>query len=287
MIGFIGLGIMGSRMAGNLLNAGNELVVHNRTKEKADDLLDKGAVWADSARKAAEQVDVLYTMLANPAAVEDAAFGEDGFLEGLKEGSLWVDCSTVNPAFSRKMAEEAKKRGIRFLDAPVAGSKIPAEKGELVFVVGGSQEDLEEVESHMKAMGKAIQYQGENGKGTSMKLVINLMLAQTMAAFSEAVSFGESIGLEKETVLETLLGGPTTAPFLNGKKEKLLAGDYSPEFPLEHMQKDMQLVAQTAFEHETALPIANTTKEIYALAKQQGYKDQDFSAIYEFLTNKK
>lgn len=287
MIGFIGLGIMGSRMAGNLLNAGNELVVHNRTKEKAEDLLDKGAVWAESPRKTAEQSDVLYTMLANPGAVEEAALGEDGFLEGLKEGSLWVDCSTVNPSFSRKMADEAKKRGIRFLDAPVAGSKIPAEKGELVFVAGGSQEDLAEVESHMKAMGKAIQYQGENGKGTSMKLVINLMLAQTMAAFSEAVSFGESIGLEKETVLETLLGGPTTAPFLNGKKEKLLAGDYSPEFPLEHMQKDMQLVAQTAFEHGTALPIANTTKEIYALAKQQGYNDQDFSAIYQFLTNKK
>ena len=277
---------MGSRMAANLLAEGYEIAVYNRTKEKADALLEKGATWVDSPRRLAEKVDVLYTMLANPQAVEAAALGEDGFLDGLKEGSIWADCSTVNPAFSRSMAKEAAKRGVRFLDAPVAGSKIPAEKGELVFVVGGNESDLEYVRPHMSAMGKAIQYQGENGKGTSMKLVINLMLAQTMAAFGEAVAFGESIGLEKETVIETLLGGPTTAPFLNGKKEKLMNHEYSAEFPLEHMQKDLQLVSQTAFENEFAMPIANITKEVYAMAKQHGYSQQDFSAIYQFLSKR-
>ncbi|MBB3907818.1 NAD(P)-dependent oxidoreductase [Anoxybacteroides rupiense] len=146
MIGFIGLGLMGSRMARNLLESGYELIVHNRTKEKAAPLLEAGAKWANSPKEAAEQADVLFTMLAHPKAVEAAAFGENGFLHHLSPEKLWVDCSTVDPSFTRQMAEEARKRGIHFLDAPVSGSVIPAEKGELVFFVGGDPKDLKKVE---------------------------------------------------------------------------------------------------------------------------------------------
>lgn len=284
MIGFIGLGIMGSRMVENLLDNGYELIVHNRTSDKAQWLINKGAKWAESPKDVARQADIVFTMLANPQVVETVAIGEEGFLNELTEGKLWVDCSTVHPTFTRKMAKEALNRHIRFLDAPVAGSKIPAEKGELVFLVGGNKEDLEEVRPMMNAMGKAIQYQGENGKGTSMKIVINLMLGQTMAAFAEAVTLGQAMGLDKETVLNTLLNGPTTAPFLDGKKEKILLNDFEAEFPLEHMQKDMQLVSQSAYENNVALPITNVTKEIYALAMQQGLSKEDFSAIYKFLS---
>jgi 3-hydroxyisobutyrate dehydrogenase-like beta-hydroxyacid dehydrogenase len=287
MIGFIGLGIMGSRMAENLLDKGYKLVVHNRTKEKAARLLEKGAKWANSPKEIAQQADIIFTMLANPHAVEVVALGEHGFLHDFTEGKLWVDCSTVDPSFTRKMAEESAKRGIRFLDAPVAGSKIPAEKGELVFFVGGKKEDLEEVRPMLNAMGKAIQHQGENGKGTSMKLVVNLMLAQSMAAFAEAITLGEALGLDKETVVNTLLNGPTTAPFLNGKKEKILRNDFATEFPLEHMQKDLQLVSQSAYENNVSLPIANVTKEIYSLAKQHGLHKEDFSVIYQFLSAKR
>jgi 3-hydroxyisobutyrate dehydrogenase-like beta-hydroxyacid dehydrogenase len=284
MIGFIGLGIMGSRMVENLLDNGYELIVHNRTSDKAQLLINKGAKWAESPKDVARQADIVFTMLANPQVVETVAIGEEGFLNELTEGKLWVDCSTVDPTFTRKMAKEALNRHIRFLDAPVAGSKIPAEKGELVFLVGGNKEDLEEVRPMMNAMGKAILYQGENGKGTSMKIVINLMLGQTMAAFAEAVNLGQAMGLDKETVLNTLLNGPTTAPFLDGKKEKILLNDFEAEFPLEHMQKDMQLVSQSAYENNVALPITNVTKEIYALAMQQGLSKEDFSAIYKFLS---
>ncbi|RLQ94095.1 NAD(P)-dependent oxidoreductase [Falsibacillus albus] len=287
MIGFIGLGIMGSRMAANLLEEGYDVMVHNRSKEKAEPLLEKGAQWAETPKELAAQVDILYTMLANPQAVEAVAMGENGFLDAMGADSLWVDCSTVHPAFSRLMADEATKRKIRFMDAPVAGSKIPAERGELVFLVGGSERDVEQARPHMNAMGKAIQHQGGHGMGTSMKLVINLMLSETMAAFSEAVSLGEGLGLDKEKVVGTLLNGPTTAPFLEGKKEKILQNDFSPEFPLEHMQKDLQMVSQSAFEAGVSLPLAHAAKETYGLAKQFGYSKDDFSAIYHFLSTKK
>lgn len=285
MIGFIGLGIMGSRMAENLLKSGEELVVYNRTKEKALPLLEKGAIWAESTAEVAERADIVFSMLAKPSVVEEVALGTEGFIDHLTKGKLWVDCSTVDPTFTRKMAAEASKRGVRFIDAPVAGSKIPAERGELVFFVGGQKEDVEEVTPFLKTMGKQIDYQGGNGMGTSMKVVNNLMLAQTMAAFAEAVSLGEAIGLDKEVVINTLLNGPTTAPFLNGKKAKILENNFAADFPLEHMQKDMQLVSQTAYEFNCSLPIANVTKEIYAFAKQHGLGKQDFSAIYQFLMN--
>jgi 3-hydroxyisobutyrate dehydrogenase-like beta-hydroxyacid dehydrogenase len=231
----------------------------------------------------AEQAEIVFTMLSSPEVVERTALGESGFLEILSVGKLWVDCSTVNPSFTRKMAQEAKLRGIRFMDAPVTGSKVPAEKGELVFLVGGEKDDLGEIMPMLKVMGKDVLYQGEVGKGSSLKIVINLMLAQSMAAFAEALSFAETLGLEKQMVMDTLLNGPTAAPFLKGKREKILNNDYSADFPLEHIQKDLQLVAQTAFENNIAMPSANVTKEIYALAKQQGMGKLDFSAVYEFL----
>lgn len=286
MIGFIGLGIMGSRMADNLVSNGFHLVVYNRTKEKAEVLLNKGAKWGETPREVAEHAEIVFTMLSTPQVVEQISSGEDGLLENMKKGTLWVDCSTVDPTFSRKMAVQAEKRGIRFLNAPVSGSKIPAEKGELIFLVGGNQKDLDEAAPMLKVMGKEILYQGEVGKGSAMKLLINLMLAQSMAAFAETISLGESMGLSKEMVLNILLDGPTTAPFLKGKREKILKNEFSADFPLEHMQKDLQLVSQTAYENNLAMPIANITKEAYALAKQYGLGKSDFSAIFTFFSNK-
>jgi 3-hydroxyisobutyrate dehydrogenase/glyoxylate/succinic semialdehyde reductase len=284
MIGFIGLGIMGSRMANNLLQNGFELIVHNRTKDKASELIGKGAKWGESPRDVAEQADVIFTMVSNPDAVEKITLGEEGFLNYFDQGKLWVDCSTVDPAFTRKMADEAYKRNLRFIDAPVTGSRIPAERAELVFLVGGKQEDLDQVRPMMEAMGKEISHQGENGKGTAMKLVINLMLGQSMAVFAEAVSFGEAIGLDKELVVNTLLNGPTTAPFLKGKKQKILENDFSADFPLEHLQKDLYLVSKTAYENNISMPIANISKEVYGMGKQHGLGGQDFSAVYKLLS---
>lgn len=244
----------------------------------------KKGQFGDTPAEAARKSDIVFTMLANPAVVEETALGEDGLLNGLSKGKLWVDSSTVDPSFSRRMAKEAASKGIRFMDAPVSGSKIPAEKGELIFLVGGEKANLEEITPMLEAMGSQIAFQGENGMGSSMKLVINLMLAQTMAVFSEAIALGEAMGLDQEKVVNTLLNGATTAPFLKGKKDKILNREFSAEFPLEHMQKDLHLVSQAAYENGVAMPIANLTKEIYAQAKQNGLADADFSAISQFIS---
>ncbi len=282
-VGFIGLGIMGSRMAENLLKNDYDLIVYNRTKAKAGPLVKKGASLAGSPAEAGEKSDILFTMLANPDAVEEMALGNDGFLSSLKENSLWIDTSTVNPSFSKKMSMKAKERKVRFLDAPVAGTIGPAERGELTILVGGDKKDFDEAKPIMETMGKKIIYLGENGMGTSMKMVVNLMLANAMVSFAEAMTLGEALGFAQDTLFNTLLGGPVTPPFLSGKKEKIQNKNFEAEFPLEHMQKDLFLVSQTAFENNMSLPLSNTSKEIYGLAIKNGLSKKDFSAIYEFL----
>lgn len=282
-IGFIGLGIMGSRMAANLLGHGHDLVVFNRSKEKADSLIGNGATWADTPASAAERVELLFTMLAHPAAVTEAALGDRGFLRALRPNALWVDCSTVNPSFSRKMAAEAHQHGVRFLDAPVGGSKNPAEQAQLVFIVGGDKADVEAVQPLFEIMGSRVVHVGGHGMGTSLKLVINQQLATAMAAFSEGMVLGQALGIPQGVLLNALLESPVVAPFVAMKRKKLEQGNYEPEFPLRWMQKDLQMASETAYEVGVAAPVANAAKELYRLAIQKGLGQLDFSAIYSFL----
>jgi len=283
-IGFIGLGIMGSRMAANLQKHGYPLVVFNRTRAKAQPLLDKGASFAESPAKLAEQVDLLFTMLAHPDAVEQAALGENGFLNHLTPNALWVDCSSVNPSFSKKMAAEAARRRVHFVDAPVTGSAPVAKDANLVFWVGADGADLETIRPLLLCMGSRIVDAGGHGMGTSMKMVINLLLGTGMAAFAEAMALGEGLGLSQEMLFDSLLGMPAVAPFLASKREKMESGDYEAEFPLRWMQKDMHLASVSAYEAGVATPLTNVTKEIYRLAMRGGHETKDFSAIYEFTT---
>src|SRR3954471_4554911 len=197
-IGFIGLGIMGSRMAANLQRNGYSLVVFNRTRAKAEPLLGPCGTFSDSPAKLAEEVDVLFTMLAHPDAVEQAALGANGFLEYLKPNSLWVDCSSVNPSFSKKMAAEAALREVHFVDAPVTGSAPVADEAKLTFWVGAEPADLERIGSILLCMGNRIVHTGGNGTGTSMKMVINLLLGNAMAAFAEAMALGKGLGLSSK-----------------------------------------------------------------------------------------
>jgi 3-hydroxyisobutyrate dehydrogenase-like beta-hydroxyacid dehydrogenase len=282
-VGFIGLGIMGSRMAGNLLKKGHELVLFNRTREKAGPLLAQGASFLETPAKVAEDVPVIITMLPEPAAVSEVAFGKDGFLDHLTKGSLWIDSSTVNPSFSRSMADECKKRGARFLDAPVAGSKIPAEEAQLLFFVGGDKGDVEYAAPLLEAMGKAVLHIGSNGKGTAMKMVNNLLLAGAMAAFSEAMVLGEALGIPREAIFDTLLKSPVTAPFLALKRPLIESGTFETQFPLKWMHKDLQLASVTAYECGVAMPDAHAVKELFALAVRGGLGEKDFSALYQFL----
>jgi 3-hydroxyisobutyrate dehydrogenase/glyoxylate/succinic semialdehyde reductase len=282
-VGFIGLGIMGSRMAGNLIMKGHELVVFNRTKEKAAALVDQGASFLESPAKVAESATVVITMLPEPAAVTEVALGKDGFLDHLTVGSLWIDSSTVNPSFSRKMADECRKRYVRFLDAPVAGSKIPAEQAQLTFFVGGDKDDVIFSMPLLEAMGKAVFHIGGNGMGTSMKMVNNLLLAGAMAAFSEAMVLGEALGISGETLFDTLLKSPVAAPFLALKRPLIESGNFETQFPLKWMHKDLQLASVTAYECGVAMPGMHAIKESFALAVRSGLGGKDFSAIYQYL----
>jgi 3-hydroxyisobutyrate dehydrogenase/glyoxylate/succinic semialdehyde reductase len=270
-------------MAANLQKHGYSLVVFNRTRAKAEPLLGACGTFSNSPAKLGEQVDVLFTMLAHPDAVEQAALGRNGFLSHLRPNAVWVDCSSVNPSFSKKMAAAAAARQIRFVDAPVTGSAPVAADAKLVFWVGADRPDLEEIRPFLLCMGNKIVHTGGHGAGTSMKMVINLLLGNAMAAFAEAMALGQGLGLSSKMLFDSLLGTPAVAPFLAAKRDKIDKRNYEVEFPLRWMQKDMHLATVSGYEAGVAMPLANITKETYRLAMRHGHATEDFSAIYEFL----
>ncbi len=286
-IGCIGLGIMGSRMAANLQKQGYELVVYNRTKEKAKSLIDNGAIWAATPKEVGATTDIVITMLSTPEVVKEIASGDNGLLNGMLKNSLWINCSTVNPSFTKEMAALATKNRVRYLDAPVAGTKGPAENGELLFLVGGNEDDIEAATPLFEIMGKKTLNLGEVGKGAAMKMLINQLLGQSMVAFAEALVMGEAMGLEKETLFNVLLHTPVVAPVMSAVRSKLENADYEPNFPLQWIQKDLHLSSISAYEIGVATPNLNATKEIFTQAKQHGFGEQDFTAVYEFLNPKK
>ncbi|MDH5528191.1 MAG: NAD(P)-dependent oxidoreductase [Nitrospirota bacterium] len=277
--GFIGLGIMGSRMAANLIDAGHKLTVYNRSPEPARALEKAGAKRAGTPAEAARGRQVVVTVLSDPAAVRALALGPDGLLEGMDEGALWVDCSTVDPACSMELAALATAHGVRFIDAPVAGSKIPAEKGQLLFLVGGETDDLLEAAPLFEVMGKATVHAGPVGAGSALKLCNNLLLGAAMLGFAEALAAGDAFGLDPEVVLDALSGSPAAAPVLALKTGKIRNGDWSPEFPLKHMHKDLHLLMETAYEAGLPLPLAAALKERFGDARAAGFGNEDFCAV--------
>ncbi len=282
-IAFIGLGIMGSRMVQNLAAARHTVTVYNRTRSKAEKLAGEHIRAADRPQEAVAEADVVITMLSDPEAVRTMAVSESGFLHHMAPESIWMDCTTVNPSFSKEMAAHCRRYGVHFLDAPVAGSKAPAERGELLFLVGGDPSTVKRCEPLFEAMGKNYLHLGGHGMGASMKMVFNLLLGQAMYAFAEGLVLGESLGLNRQTLMNVLSDAPVTAPFLKTKAQKIAAADFDTEFPLQWMQKDLQLAAQSGYEQATAMPATNVIKEMYALAANQEYAFQDFSAVYAFL----
>src|SRR6266566_3747222 len=261
------------------------LGVSNRTRAKAEPLLGPCGTFSDSPAKLAEQVDVLFTMLAHPDAVGQPALERNGFLDRLRPNALWVDCSSVNPSFSRKMAAEAARREVHFVDAPVTGSAPAAAEAKLIFWVGADPADLERIRSLLLCMGNKIVHTGGHGTGTSMKMVVNLLLGNAMAAFAEGMALGEGLGLSQKVLFDSLFGSPAVAPFLASKREKIESGNYEAEFPLRWMQKDMHLASVSAYESGVAMPVTNAAKELYRLAMMEGHAIQDFSALYVYLAS--
>ncbi len=282
-ITFIGLGIMGSRMASNLMQHGADLTVYNRSQEAVKPLLDQGAKTAETIQAAVEQADLVFSMLSTPEVVKAIFFGANGALASMKNGALWVDCTTVNPSFTAEAAEAAKQQGIGFMDAPVAGTKPHAEKAELAFFLGGTTDQLEQVRPYLEQMGNKVMHAGETGKGAAFKMLVNIMLAQSMLIFSEATLLGEKMGFSKDFLLNTLPNLVVSAPFTKFKAEMVRQNDYEVQFPLEWMHKDLHLAAVTAYELNHPLYLANLTKEVFGEARRKGMGRLDFAAIHRFL----
>lgn len=287
MIGFIGLGTMGSRMAANLKKNGHELVLYNRTRAKAESFSSNVvAALAQDPAEVGRKADVVFTMVSDPEAVRQVATGPGGFLETLRAESLWVDCTTVNPDFSREMAAAAARKNIRFLDAPVAGTRQPAADGSLVFFVGGAETDVGACEPYFAAMGRNVVHVGDTGMGAALKMVFNLMLGTAMASFAEAVSLGNALGIDRDLLFETLAGSAVTAPFIEAKSKKIAENDLEADFRLRWMFKDLHLAAQSAHRAAAPLPVAAAAREAYAQAVRAGFSDQDFAAIFRLFNEK-
>lgn len=282
-VSFIGLGIMGSRMAANLLKQEIEVTVFNRSKPVLELLKNQGATVADTINEAVQGADLVFSMLSTPEVVEQLFLSEGGALAAMQAGAIWADCSTVNPAFSQKSKCAADEVGVRFMDAPVAGTKPQAENAELVFFVGADKELLNIVQPYLNSMGTKVMHLGEPGKGSAFKMLVNSMLAQSMIIFSEAVLLGEKMGLDKDFLLDTLPNLAVSAPFTKFKAAMVKADDYDVQFPLEWMHKDLHLATLTAYELNQPLYLANLTKEIFAEANNKGMGRLDFAAIHRWL----
>lgn len=279
-IGFIGLGIMGSAMATNLLKAGFNLEVWNRSIDKCTPLINQGATSAVSPRLLAESCDVVITMMATPAAVQSVRDGDEGIVAGLSAGKGYLDMSTVDANTSMQSAGLAKEKGALFLEAPVAGSRKPAEDATLTIMAAGDRELYDSLLPMLEKMGKKIMFLGETGNAARMKLANNLVMSGVLTALCEGIALAAGSGLDSSQLLDVLGSGAVANPMFRMKGPQIAAGgDFPAAFPLKHMQKDLRLALQLAEEVGQPLFATATINEIYKSALARGLGDQDFAAV--------
>ncbi len=285
-VGLIGLGLMGKPMGRNLLKAGFPLVVWNRTPEKAEELVRQGAKLAATPRDAAAEADVLITIVSDPPALERVLWGGKdslpGALAGLRPGSVLIDSSTVSPTLARRVAAACAERGAEFLDAPVTGGTWGAEKGELVFMVGGKKEVLERVEPVLNAVGKRFILLGSHGAGQTVKLATNAILALEVQALAEAIALVTSTGVPAERLMEVMQSSMARAPVFDVKAPAILAGNFAPSFPLRLMLKDLGLALELAEEKGVSLPATTAAHTTYNAVQSAAKEDVDYAAVARY-----
>lgn len=281
-VGLIGLGLMGLPMGRNLLKAGFALTVWNRTRSKAEQLEKEGAQTANSPREVAADSDVTFTIVSDPPALEQVLWGEQGALAGLRKGSVLIDSSTVSPVLARRVSQACAERGADFLDAPVTGGTWGAEKGELVFMVGGKKEVLDRVEPVLQAVGKRFFLLGPNGAGQTVKLAMNLILALEVEALAEGLELVTRAGVAGVRLIEVLQSSMGRAPVLDVKAPVILKRDFTPSFPLRLMLKDVGLAMDLAKENGIELPAGMAAHRAYSAVKAAAKTDVDYAAIANY-----
>jgi 3-hydroxyisobutyrate dehydrogenase-like beta-hydroxyacid dehydrogenase len=280
-LGFIGLGAMGSRMAQRLLAAGYDLTVHDRTRERARPLEQKGAKFAPTPGRVAATVDVVLSSLTDDAALEEVMFGPEGALTVARAGTTFIEMSTVSPRTSSRLHQAARPRGLAVLDAPVSGSTPQAEEGQLVILVGGKEEMYRQYLPILNVLGKSSFYMGPAGSGTTTKLCLNTLLGVGIQALAEAIALGLRSGLDHERLLQVLGSTSVLSPSQKSKLEHARTGEYPATFPLRLMYKDFGLISQRALELSVAMPSTTAAAQVCAVeyARNDGHGDEDFSAV--------
>ncbi len=282
-LGYIGLGTMGGRVTKRLLDAGHTVTGYNRTKAKAQWLLDAGMLWADTPRQVAESADVIFSMVTNTAALQGVTDGPDGVLAGLGPDKIYCDMSTVNPAFSKNLASRVAATGAQMLDVPVSGSVITLEKGELSLMVGGDRATFEKVKPILLNIGPKLNYVGDNGKAVLMKIAINLSLPVQLLAIFEGLLLAEKGGIPREVALETMLNSVVASPAIKYRAPFALKMPDEAWFDVNMMQKDLLLALEMGRELDVPLPSVALTNEILTAARAMGLAKEDFAIIFEVL----
>lgn len=282
-IAFLGLGMMGSGMARRLLGAGFALTVHNRTRAKAEELLAAGAAWADSPREAAADADAIITMVADDPASRSLWLGHDGILAGARAGALGLECSTISVEWGQELRAAAHAAGLRFLDAPVTGSKPQAAAGELVFMVGGEAAVLADARPLLQPMAARIVHVGGSGAGTQVKLLNNFLSGVQVASLAEALALMDRVGIDPEKAMEVILPGAPGSPMVRNVYQRIKAGDDTPLFALRLMAKDLAYAQQEGARQGLPLRTAAAALSLFQAAVSAGDGDRDLSAVARHL----
>jgi 3-hydroxyisobutyrate dehydrogenase-like beta-hydroxyacid dehydrogenase len=282
-VGFMGLGIMGTAMATNVQKAGFPLQVYNRTPAKTETFAKQGVGLAATPAALAQDSDILIVMVTGPEAIDHLLWGEVGAAQALNDNKTLINMSSVSPRYTRELHQRLVPTGVTFIDAPVSGTKQPAEQGTLVILPGGPQDKVAELEPLFLALGKKVVYCGDVGQGSMMKMFINLLIGVMMEGFAEILNFGSLGGLSTEAMLDVLFAGAMNSPMYQVKAPNLQKKEYPVAFPLKHLAKDLKFVVDTAYDLKAPVPVAQTLLHLFDVGVGKGWGDEDISAIARVL----
>lgn len=280
IVGFIGLGIMGQRMAGHILNAGYELHVYTRTKQKAEKIISKGAVWEDTVNAISTKCDVMITIVGFPADVEEVYLGGNGILNNAKKGSIIIDMTTSSPNLAVKIAEKAKSKGIESLDAPVSGGDVGAQNATLSIMVGGDKKIFDKAFPLFGVMGKNIVFQGKSGSGQHAKMVNQIAIAAGMVGVCEAIAYAEKSGLDPDTVLKSIGSGAAGSWSLNNLGPRMIARNFEPGFYIKHFIKDMKIAVTSSTRLELETPGLDLALSLYEKMAEKGFENDGTQGLF-------
>ena len=278
-IGFIGLGIMGKPMAGHLIDAGYDLVVHNRNRDAVDELVGKEAIEAHSGKEVAEQSDIVITMLPDSPDVESVALGEGGIIEGAHDGLIFVDMSTIAPSVTTQVGEVLAKKGVQSLDAPVSGGDIGAQNATLSIMVGGEEDTFNTVKPLFDVMGQSAILCGPLGAGQTVKACNQILVAVTIAGVSEALTMGAKAGVDPIKIVQVLSGGLARCGVLENRGERMVNGDFDPGFRIRLHYKDLNIIQKTSNDFGVPLPVTSEVFELFKTAMVKGRGELDHSGL--------